>query len=359
MRWGEPTRLPPLRRGRGLAAAALLTVGLVAAYVILGVLSLTSVAPSTLLEGLPTSIGEHRAARGRPGRADARPGLRRVKSPSPAPRLAALGVDLGVATGRPAAQQTRRPHEHVGRTGRLSTRRSLGSTGVAGERSLTTARLTAAAPEAKSPTITVTSNPITPARWTAPLADLDAGGEVAHVRLSGDQAPLPPGAVTATPQAGGAVHVTWPASPSTGVAGYEVDRRVPGGPWQTLDASAPAGGIVDQTGPDGQTVEYRVSAVTAGVQPAPSEPSGSARKRRAGRHRAGSAHLSVTPPALHQPRQRERRPRQGLPAPDLGADGRCERHAHEPTRATRPPRLLPVASRPPWSTSTRASLTTG
>src|SRR6266480_6558157 len=56
MRWGEPTRLPPLRRGRGLAAAALLTVGLVAAYAILGVLSLTSVAPS-FLHGVPTSIG--------------------------------------------------------------------------------------------------------------------------------------------------------------------------------------------------------------------------------------------------------------------------------------------------------------
>ena len=64
MRWGEPTRLPPLRRGRGLAAAALLTVGLVAAYVVLAVLSLTSVAPSTLLESLPKSIGSVVGARG-------------------------------------------------------------------------------------------------------------------------------------------------------------------------------------------------------------------------------------------------------------------------------------------------------
>src|SRR4249920_2165631 len=56
MRWGEPTRLPPLRRGRGVAAAALLTVGLVAAYAILGVLSLTSVAPS-VLNDLPGTIG--------------------------------------------------------------------------------------------------------------------------------------------------------------------------------------------------------------------------------------------------------------------------------------------------------------
>ena len=55
MRWGEPTRLPPVRRGRGLTAAALLAVGLVAAYAILAVLSLTSVAPS-LLEQVPTTL---------------------------------------------------------------------------------------------------------------------------------------------------------------------------------------------------------------------------------------------------------------------------------------------------------------
>ncbi len=55
MRWGEPSRLPPVRRGRGLAAAALLAVGLVAAYAILAVLSLTSVAPS-ILDSVPRSI---------------------------------------------------------------------------------------------------------------------------------------------------------------------------------------------------------------------------------------------------------------------------------------------------------------
>jgi len=56
MRWGEPTRLPPVRRGRGLLAAGLLAVGLVAAYAILAALSLTSVAPS-ILESVPTTLG--------------------------------------------------------------------------------------------------------------------------------------------------------------------------------------------------------------------------------------------------------------------------------------------------------------
>jgi hypothetical protein len=87
------------------------------------------------------------------------------------------------------------------------------------------------------------------------------------VPLRGAQAPLPPGAVTATPEAGGAVHVTWAASPSTGVAGYRVERRAPGGQWQPLPGSASAAGIVDKTGTDNQTVEYEVRAITAGVSP--------------------------------------------------------------------------------------------
>ena len=47
-----------------------------------------------------------------------------------------------------------------------------------------------------------------------------------------------------------------------------MDRRIADGSWQTLDASAPAGGIVDKTAVEGQAAEYRVSAIAAGVQPA-------------------------------------------------------------------------------------------
>ena len=96
MRWGEPTRLPPLRRGRGLTAAALLTVGLVAAYVVLGVLSLTSVAPSTLLKSLPRSvagIGGGSVPANTPKVQDV------VGTPFAAASLDTLVVDLGFATG--------------------------------------------------------------------------------------------------------------------------------------------------------------------------------------------------------------------------------------------------------------------
>ena len=117
--------------------------------------------------------------------------------------------------------------------------------------------------------VTVTSNPLHAGSLNGGQVVISVSGvaKPLTVPLHGAQAPLPPGAVTATPEANGAVHVTWAASPSTGVAGYQVDRRVSGGPWQPLDASAPAGGIVDQTAPNGQAVDYRVSAITAGVEP--------------------------------------------------------------------------------------------
>ncbi len=120
----------------------------------------------------------------------------------------------------------------------------------------------------KTASITVTSDPVHagPLRGSV-LISIAGVAKPFTVPLSGAQAPLPPGAVTATPEAGGAVHVTWAASPSTGVAGYEVERSVSGGQWQPLSGSAPAAGVVDQTGTDGQTVDYRVSAITAGVSP--------------------------------------------------------------------------------------------
>ena len=264
MRWGEPTRLPPLRRGRGLAAAALLTVGLVAAYAILGVLSLTSVAPS-FLGGIPSSIG----GIVKPGAVPTvTPKVQDyVASPS-APDLSALVVDLGVGAG------TSEPLSNtfdLQNTAVTPVDISVGVTGALGVQAAfpdnsSTERLAAG----KTTRVTVTSDPMHAGPLDGGRVVISIAGvaKPLTVPLTGAQAPLPPGAVTATPQAKGAVHVTWPASPSTGVAGYEVDRRLAGGSWQTLDASAPAGGIVDQTGPDGQTVEYRASAVTAGVQPA-------------------------------------------------------------------------------------------
>ena len=179
MRWGEPTRLPPLRRGRGLTAAALLTVGLVAAYVVLGVLSLTSVAPSTLLKSLP-SIGSDRAARGRcpPSRRTSGTSSRRQVAGEPGePRhISSLSFGRGDRPGR--RRPDRRDHEHVGRTARPRHpgARLDGALGARLRDRRTTARR-AARPRVR-PASRSRRSRCTPARWTARCRISHAGGEV-------------------------------------------------------------------------------------------------------------------------------------------------------------------------------------
>jgi hypothetical protein len=263
MRWGEPTRLPPLRRGRGVAAAALLTVGLVAAYAILGVLSLTSVAPSAL-DVIP-SIGKIVKPEAVPAVPTHLRDFATVKSPENPASLAISSLSFGRVIPGTA------PPKHVEITNTSAAPldldiRVLGSTALAA--SFVTGGTHSRVPVGQVAQISVSADPLRAGPLDGTLRISMPGAKSYDVRLSGDQAPLPPGAATATPEAHGAVHLTWPASPSTGVAGYEVDRRVAGGTWQTLDASAPAGGIVDNTAADGQATEYRVSAIAAGVQPA-------------------------------------------------------------------------------------------
>jgi len=265
MRWGEPTRLPPLRRGRGLAAAALLTVGLVAAYAILGVLSLTSVAPS-FLNGIPTSIGPL----GKPGAVPAvTPNLRDLVGAQPGPSLGPSISTLSVPIGRQQSAATFENAILLRNTSAVPVNLSVDVIDAPGVTATFPGSRTTQHLQVNEKThVAVSTSPLFAGNLHGFVKISMTGAKPLTVPLTGAQAPLPPGAVTATPQAHGAVHLTWPASPSTGVAGYQVERRVPGGPWQTLDASAPAGGITDQNGPDGQTVQYRASAVTAGVQPA-------------------------------------------------------------------------------------------
>jgi hypothetical protein len=269
MRWGEPTRLPPLRRGRGLTAAALLTVGLVAAYVVLGVLSLTSVAPSTLLKSLPKSITGVVA----PGAVAARQqSVDDYITPKAGPSIVSTyGTSLNVHFGRQQEAATLTSAITLTNNSAASVDLAVDVVGAPG----VVATFPGTAPTKHlradaSTSIAVSTSPL----HAGPLHGYVRvtmkglkGAKPLLVPLSGDQAPLPPDTVTATPTAGGAVHVTWSASASTGVAGYQVDRRVSGGGWQMIRTSAPAAGIVDNTGTDAQAVEYRVRAITAGVLP--------------------------------------------------------------------------------------------
>ena len=74
-----------------------------------------------------------------------------------------------------------------------------------------------------------------------------------------------PGAVTATPAAGGAVDLSWaPSGPSAGVAGYIVERSAAGRHRPSRSARCtPATTAVDQTPADG-TYSYEVVAVATG-----------------------------------------------------------------------------------------------
>ena len=264
MRWGEPNRLPPLRRGRGVAAAALLTVGLVAAYAILGVLSLTSVAPSAL-NGIPSSIGGILKPDAVPALPTRVTDFADVRSPDSPASLAIPALNWGrLLPGTTGPKQVK--IENTSAAPLDVDIQVVGSTAITA--SFATGGTHSHVPVDGVAEISVSADPLRAGPLDGTLRISMPGAKSVDVSLAGDQAPLPPGAATATPQAHGAVHVTWPASPSTGVAGYEVDRRASGGTWQTLDASAPAGGIVDQTAVDGQAVEYRVSAIAAGVQPA-------------------------------------------------------------------------------------------
>jgi hypothetical protein len=235
-------------------------VGLVAAYAILGVLSLTSVAPS-LLDSVPRSI--QRITGGGSVRAATPKVPDIVNSPSGGV-LSDLAVDLRSISGRSDALSKSFDLQN---TALNPVNVSLEVTGAPSvEATFPGERRSARLGPGKTTSVTVTSDPMHAGPLHGSVLISVAGiAEPFTVPLSGVQAPLPPGAVTATPEAGGAVHVTWPASPSTGVAGYEVERSVSGGQWQKLSDAAPAAGITDPTGTDGQTVEYRVSAVTAGA----------------------------------------------------------------------------------------------
>src|SRR6478672_4612732 len=265
MRWGEPTRLPPVRRGRGLLAAGLLAVGLVAAYAILAALSLTSVAPS-ILESVPTTLGRLGKAGSVPAVKPQVPDFVGAASAS-APDLSALSVQLNSPAGVSDPLSYRFGIQNTAVTPINISLEVVGAPGVTAafqSSGTTQTRLGVH----KIDHVTVTTDPLHAGRLAGSV-DISVSGvsKTFSVPLTGTQAPLPPGAVVATAEAGGAVKVTWPASPSTGVAGYFVQRRISGGPWRMLDPSAPAAGIVDATGTDGRTLEYRVRAITAGVTP--------------------------------------------------------------------------------------------
>lgn len=83
--------------------------------------------------------------------------------------------------------------------------------------------------------------------------------------LTVDAAPVAPAALTATARAAGRIALSWPASPTANVAGYDVFRSTDGGPFAKLNASPlPALAYEDAATVDGRTYAYAVRAVSSG-----------------------------------------------------------------------------------------------
>jgi hypothetical protein len=125
---------------------------------------------------------------------------------------------------------------------------------------------TATVKPGKAATINVHSSPTYAGPFAATLQISADGLQSISVPITGDQAPYAPGAVTATPAAGGAVDLSWgPSLSVSGVSGYLVQRSSDGGAsWQQV-ASVPANttSAVDQT-PSDAAYTYQVIAVAVG-----------------------------------------------------------------------------------------------
>ena len=112
-------------------------------------------------------------------------------------------------------------------------------------------------------TVALTSDPMHAGPINGSLEISAVGLKSLSVPITGDQAPLPAGAVVATPAAHGAVDLSWSPSPSTGVAGYIVERSAAGGTPQPISPLTQSTTFVDQTPADG-TYSYEVVAVATG-----------------------------------------------------------------------------------------------
>ena len=121
-------------------------------------------------------------------------------------------------------------------------------------------------------TVALSSDPMHAGPINGTLEISAPGLQSLMVRIQGDQAPLPAGAVTATPAARGAINLSWAPSPSTGVAGYLVERAPAGSSaFQQVGALTSGTTAVDQTSTDA-TYSYEVVAVATGTGSLPSTP---------------------------------------------------------------------------------------
>jgi large repetitive protein len=264
MWWGEPRRRPPLTRSRGMFAASLLVVGVLASYVCLAVLSLAGSTGSLSLPGV--SAVNDLAGRVLFTQPSVDSVIKGHTTASPAGPPVGLNADevlnLGASSGSGAVQRSIDLHNTSGSP--LTLRVWVhGAPGVTAQ--FSSGGNTTTVPALAHASMTIVSNPLYAGVIKGQLVLSSPSFSPMTVQFTADQAPAAPGAVTATPATGGAVDLSWTPSPSTGVAGYVIQRSDgTAAGYQQVGAVTAATTAVDQTPADG-SYSYQVVAEAQGT----------------------------------------------------------------------------------------------
>ena len=207
MRWGEPNKVPPLTRSRGMFAASSLVVAVLATYASVAVLSLSAAAPFSIVGHLP---GVHALVKGIGWDSQGRPSMPVAKLDPRRSFRAAVFADVSFVALRPKSLVP-----HAQELSITNTTRKAAPAPPCRHRARTRERHRAVL------RIGLTT---TACRWPGPPRHPDDQSDAGrpdqreprdrHLRLelraapegftiTGAQAPLPPTALIATPAAGG------------------------------------------------------------------------------------------------------------------------------------------------------------
>jgi len=279
MRWGDAKKAPPLTRSRGMFAASLLVVAVMATYASLAAISLTAGGSLPIPTGFPgkvlSSLSIHWNA----------PNVKHLvnaKSPTTGQVAPLADIQLFDFGALPTAGSTTRQLSirNPGSTVLPLRVTVTGGSGVSATFHTNGSQTMNVRPK-QAATIDLTSNPLVAGPITGNLEISIVGSPATAyaIPLAGAQAPLPATGLTATPAAHGAVDLAWTPSASSGVTAYTVQRSAGAtGAWQTVATlSGAATSAVDQTGTDG-SFTYRVvaQAVTSTSAPLPGPASSTA-----------------------------------------------------------------------------------
>ena len=231
MRWGEPNKVPPLTRSRGMFAASSLVVAVLATYASVAVLSLSAAAPFSIVGHLP---GVHALVQGIGWTQPTVEGLGVKLTHTGSTTAAGALADVSFVHFGNIRSTTPQTFKITNPTSKPLPLRLAVTGNTAASVSATFAEsgtVNYSVPVGQYATITLTTIQAYAGPINANLEISVPGSGLAPkiVQISGAQAPLPPGPVIATPVAKGAVDLSWtPSASISGVAGYIVQRAPSG-----------------------------------------------------------------------------------------------------------------------------------